>query len=137
MEIACNDSDNSIRAKALVDDKAGANKSSDEKEKDELKNTPKQKSVDDVVKYIEGNSAGSDKKKMKKERQKQEKIKVLKEQEEKERKIQEAIAREKQRVKEEERKRAEAEKAMSQMSKKQLKKANQRAKKLSEERGTA
>jgi len=99
------------------------------------KATPKQKSVDEVVKFIEGSSANSDKKKLKKERQKQERLQALKEQEEKERKIQEAMAREQQRIKEEEKRRAEAEKELSLMSKKQLKKANQRAKKLAEGQG--
>merc|ERR1712025_161704 len=38
------------------------------------KAAPKQKSVDEVVKFIEGSSANSDKKKLKKERQKQERL---------------------------------------------------------------
>lgn len=89
------------------------------------------KNVDNIVKYIEGNPA-ENKKKLKKERQKQERQEAMLRQEEAKQRL-EAIAREQQEAREEEKKKTEAARDAPPMSKKQLKKANQKAKKIAEQ----
>jgi len=91
------------------------------------------KDVDEIIDFIEGNGSASEKKRLKKERQKQQKLEVLraKQEEERRRKAAEEAARKA--VEEQERMRKEAEEKALKKSKK---KAAQKAKKLAAAGGT-